>query len=192
MKASNSALIASIIALVSFLTIGITFLINAVTNNSKVVPVLTYIWIALIVIVILCGILVIIQTVREKRQNQPETSNVSPVSKDIATRFVLGEGPVTVEVPDAESAIKVLQAVFHGESSLKVEPGLTIEVKKAEDRQPANVPDAETAAKYLQLIERLGPEKLLSIFNEQEIQDLESWKQRQKASKVPETEEPEK
>ncbi len=73
MKASNSALIASIIALVSFLTIGITFLINAVTNNSKVVPVLTYIWIALIVIVILCGILVIIQTVREKIISESRT-----------------------------------------------------------------------------------------------------------------------
>jgi general stress protein CsbA len=134
MKASNSVLIAIIVALVTFLTIGITFLVNVIINNSQVTPFLSYTWIILISISILSSIFVVFQTAQEKRANKPDNDKVTTVTKDMAGRFILREGPVTIEAPDAESAVMMFQAIFHGESSLKVESGLTIEVKEPEER----------------------------------------------------------
>jgi hypothetical protein len=79
-------------------------------------------------------IVIILQTAHEKRANKPDEDKPTVATKDISTRFILREGPVTIEVPDAESAIKMLQVILNGKSSLKVESGLTIEVKEPEER----------------------------------------------------------
>src|SRR5438270_11228548 len=109
MKASNSVFIASVIALVSFLTIGITFLINVIVNNSKVDPFLSYTWITLIIISIIGSMFVIYQAVQEKRVNKPDENKATTVTKGITLRINVNGEPVTIEAPDAKTAIEVYQ-----------------------------------------------------------------------------------
>lgn len=122
------------IALIALLSIIVGILVNVVAAQGVNGNAWLLVGVFLVILTVLGTLFVIIQTVREKQQNQPDTSNVTSVSKDIAGRIIIREGPVTIEAPDAESAIKMLQVIFSGKSSLNVETGLTIEVKEPEER----------------------------------------------------------
>lgn len=139
MKASNSVLIAIIVALVTFLTIGITFLTNVIVNNSKVTPFLSYTWIILISISILSSIFVVFQTVQEKRANEPDNDKPTTVTKDITARFILREGPVTIDAPDVESAMKAWQEIH--ENFMKSENLLKAESQSMMEETKPEVPD---------------------------------------------------
>jgi hypothetical protein len=134
MKKTNPVIITFIIALGALVTLAAYILLNLVTAQVTNSNGIVFLSIFLVIAVIIGSILVIIQTVREKQQNQPDNHKVTTETKSIGIRIKVADEDVSIEAPDAESAIKMLQVIFNGKSSLKVESGLTNEVKEPEER----------------------------------------------------------
>jgi hypothetical protein len=126
-KYTYPALITALIALVS-LAAGI--IVSLATQN----PILLIVSVGFIIAAATAGIFVIIETVQEKRDDKSDASKVTTATKSAMGRIRISEGPLTIEAPDAESAIKMLQVIFQGKSSLKGELGLTVEVKEPEGK----------------------------------------------------------
>jgi c-di-AMP phosphodiesterase-like protein len=133
MKKVNFSYLTLLIATGALLFLISSVIVSVVTHSLSI-NLLLGISIILVIITIPGIILVIIETAREKPVNK---STVTTATKDITTRFILREGPVTIDAPDAESAVKAWQEIHEnllkGESHLKAESQLTVEVKEPEE-----------------------------------------------------------
>jgi hypothetical protein len=189
MKKGNRITITSgiFVALVTLLSLVGGILANlAASTFIPITGLLSYSWVILVVASIALGILVIFQTAQEKRTNKVDNNKPTTTTKDITGRFILREGPLTIEAPDAEGAIEVYQKIHENfmksENLLKAESQSMMEETKPEDWQLKNAPATETALGVIQNLQAIRPESLLQL-----IEEL--FKHQQKASDVPEMKE---
>lgn len=125
--------ISLILSTIVLLVIGIVLSLsirNFSINN------LLFISIILVLATISSTMFVVIKVAREKRANRSDSEEVTTVTKDITARFILREGTVTIEAPDAESAMKLFQEIHENvmkhENLLKAESQGTMEETKPE------------------------------------------------------------
>jgi uncharacterized protein YhhL (DUF1145 family) len=136
------------VALITFLSLLVGILVNILTGTTRNISWLLTFSVILVLVSLGLGILVIISTVREKQASKPDENKGTIVSKDITIRFNLGEGPVTIDVPDIKSAVEVLQGIqenlMKSENHLKAESRGTMEQTKPET---PDVPDTKETEK---------------------------------------------
>lgn len=103
---------------------------------------------------------------------ETDSDSVTTATKGTTIR-INQEGPVTIEAPDAESAIKALRGLFKGESSLKGE--LTVEETKPEDWQQQEF--AASAAKDILQSLAAIQQSIVLLRQEQEESDAPETKE---------------
>ena len=135
MKKVNLSYLTLIIAASALLSL-IAGLIISVVTHSLGINLLFGIGIFLAIAAIPGIILLIIETAQEKRANKPDNDKATTVTRGVGIRIKVADEDVSIEAPDAESAIKVLQEIHENamkhENLLKAQSQGTMEETKSE------------------------------------------------------------
>lgn len=138
MKKVNLSYLTLIIAASALLSL-IAGLIISVVTHSLSINLLFGIGIFLAIAAIPGIILVIIETAQEKRASKPDNDKATTVTRGVGIRIKVADEDVSIEAPDAESAIKVLQEIH--ENAMKHENLLKAQSQGRMEQTKSEAPD---------------------------------------------------